>query len=105
MGRHADVPELPPVVTDDDQGLAPGLQLGEELAVEETLEVDVLMSGRLVEDADRAILQTCGHERESPPLSDRKIQRRVLTRPHLHLRGEPEAVQVRRGPFVDVLAA
>src|SRR4051812_25669788 len=45
------------IVADDQQRLAPGLQLGQELAVEESPRAGVLMGGPLVEDADGAVLQ------------------------------------------------
>src|SRR6185295_10818376 len=86
--------EVPVVMADDQNRLAPRPQLGEQCAIEDFAEFGVLVGRPFVEDVDRTVLQVGREQSEPLALSLRQIGRRKDAVGDLDLVIELQADQV-----------
>ena len=85
-------------MADDEDRLAARLELRQDLAIEDLLEMRVLVGGPFVEEIDGALLQIGGEESEPLALPLGEVERRELAVLHLDL-----AIELQTGQIVSHL--
>jgi hypothetical protein len=86
--------EIAVVMSDDQSGFATRLEFGQELGIENLLEMRVLVGSPFIEKVERPVLKVGGKERKAFTLSLRDGERRESAVPNFYLMMEMELLEV-----------
>ena len=89
-------------MADDEERLAASFEIGEQMSVEDFLEMGILIGRPLVEEVDRAVFQIGGQQGEALALTLRQVERRETPLVEPHLAVELEHLQVFGSPLLEV---